>query len=41
MCSAFLQLWFDVLIVNLFTKTDSNVFCVPCMLELVRYEPFS
>ena len=28
-------------IVNLFTKTDSTVICVPCMLEDVCYEPFS
>ena len=28
-------------IVNLLIKTDSIVICVPCMLEHVRYEPFS
>ena len=28
-------------IVNLLIKTDSTVICVPCMLEHVRYEPFS
>ena len=27
--------------VNLLTKTDSTVICVPCMLEHVCYEPFS
>ena len=28
-------------IVNLLVKTDSTVICVPCMLELVCYEPLS
>ena len=28
-------------IVNLLIKMDSNVICVPCMLEHVCYEPFS
>ena len=28
-------------IANLLMKTDSTVFCVPCMLEHVGYEPFS
>ena len=28
-------------IVNLLIKTDSTIICVPCMLEHVRYEPFS
>ena len=28
-------------IVNLLTKTDSPVVCVPCMLEHVFYEQFS
>ena len=28
-------------VVNLLIKTDSTVICVPCMLEHVRYEPFS
>ena len=29
-----------LLIVNLLTKTDSTVVCVPCMLKHVWYEPF-
>ena len=28
-------------IVNLLIKRDCTVFCVPCMLEHVCYEPFS
>ena len=28
-------------IANLLIKTESTVTCVPCMLEHVRYEPFS
>ena len=28
-------------IVNLLTKMDSSVICVPCMLEHVCYDPFS
>ena len=28
-------------IVNLLTKTDSTVICVPCMLKHVCYQPFS
>ena len=28
-------------IVNLLTKTDSTVICVPCMLEHVCKKPFS
>ena len=40
-CSAFLQfLWNAIFIVNLLTKTDSIVICVPCMFEHVYYEPF-
>ena len=27
--------------VNMLTKTDFTVICVPCMLEHVCYEPFS
>ena len=30
-----------IFIVNLLIKTDSTVIYVPCMLEHVRYEPFS
>ena len=28
-------------IVNILTKTDSTVICVPCMPEHVCFEPFS
>ena len=37
MCPAFLQLWCNVIVVNLLTKTNSIVICVSCMLEHVCY----
>ena len=42
MCLAFLQFWCNVIYFKyLLVKTDSTVIYVPCMLEHVRYEPFS
>ena len=41
MCPAFCSFGALLIIVNLLINTNFAVICVPCMLEHVRYEPFS